>query len=47
MNACASVVAAVGAALFAVQFGFNAVVVAAVAMYALAALAGRRWLAGG
>jgi spermidine synthase len=46
MNACASVVAAVGAALFAVQFGFNAVVAAAVAMYGVAAWVGRRWLAG-
>jgi hypothetical protein len=43
-NACASVVAAIGAALFAIQFGFNAVVVAAVAMYVIAALAGRQWL---
>ena len=41
VNACASVVAAVGATLLAIHLGFGAVVVLAVAIYAVAAAA--RW----
>jgi predicted membrane-bound spermidine synthase len=47
INACASVVAAILATLLALHLGFDAVVALAVAMYALAAAAGRRLLGDG
>jgi hypothetical protein len=42
INACASVVAAILATLLAIHVGFTAVVILAVALYALAAAAYRR-----
>src|SRR5262249_53698521 len=42
VNACASVVAAVLATLLAIEFGFDAVIVLAVALYAIAAAAAWR-----
>ena len=46
VNACASVVAAILATVLAIHIGFDAVVALAVAMYALAAAVGKRWLDG-
>ena len=46
INACASVVAAILATVLAVHFGFDAVIVLAVAMYGLAAVAGQRMFSG-
>ena len=46
VNACASVVAAILATVLAIHIGFDAVVALAVAMYALAAVAGQKLLGG-
>jgi hypothetical protein len=39
VNGCASVISAVLATLLAIQFGFHAVILSAIALYAIAALA--------